>query len=607
MKLSPEHFLATQISNFDLISVARPIMEDIYQYIENTDTAMLLVNGAGYVLDLLGDRATITRLNQLGIEQSVLLSEDHIGTNAFGLALTEQMPVHVVGAEHYRPEFHSLAAVAAPIFDLSGRAIGVLGIFTSMKNFHPHCQGLVSAGARAIEGQRQSDSLLAEINSQLDQLNTILSLITDGIAVWNSDNILFHVNTSAVNILGRPAQSFVGKHIDQLFTIPTVLDHAIRQHEVINDIELAITIGERSIECIVSLFFVFNKKNEMQWGILTLRPEKNIRRLVQRQVGANAVLTLDDIPGDSTQIQRVRNFVHAAANADASILIRGEVGTGKNALASALHNASRRHDGPFVIFSCSSIPNELIVNELLGYDDNQSTALLGSRPSKFELAKMGTLFFQDVDTLPLEAQSVLLNALELGFVQRLGSQRPIEVDVRIIASTSARMETLLSQGTFRSDLYFRLGTFAITIPPLRERSRDIPLVVERILLRLSRQIDQPLSLGSGVLEMFKRYPWPGNVREIESVLGRAATQVGANGIIDFAHIPNAIRFVNQLPMGEQSIPNIQSLDEVQRETIIRTAQICRGNVTRMALALGISRTTLWRHLKQFNLQVDDYR
>ncbi|MCX6079989.1 MAG: sigma 54-interacting transcriptional regulator [Chloroflexi bacterium] len=606
-RLSPEHFLATQISNFDMISVARPIMEDIYQYIENSDTVLLLVNSAGYVLDLLGDREIIARLNKLGIDQSVLLSEDHIGTNAFGLALTEQMPIQVIGAQHYRPEFHGLAAVAAPFFDLSGRAIGVLGLFTSPKHYHQHSLGLISAAARAIEGQKQSDSFLAELNSQLNQLNTILSLITDGIAVWNAENTLIHVNPSAVHILGQPAQSFVGKHFDQLFALPTFLAEAFRRHEEVNDVEIAITLTNKTIDCIVSLFFVFNKKNEMQWGILTIKPEKNIRKLVQRQVGASAILTLDDIPGDSTQIQRVRNFVNSAANAEASIFIRGEVGTGKNALASAIHNASRRHDGPFVIFSCSSIPNELIINELLGYDNTNGPALQGSRPSKFELAKMGTIFFQDVDALPLEAQSVLLNALELGFVQRLGSQRAIDVDIRVIASTSARMETLLAQGSFRPDLYYRLSTFAITIPPLRERSRDIPMTVDRILRRLSRQLSHPLVLGEGVLDVLKRYPWPGNVREIESVLGRAATQASADGVIDFAHIPSALRFVHQVNPGEHIIPNIQTLSEVQRETIIRTAQICRGNVTRMALALGISRTTLWRHLKEFDLQVDDYR
>jgi transcriptional activator for dhaKLM operon len=249
----------------------------------------------------------------------------------------------------------------------------------------------------------------------------------------------------------------------------------------------------------------------------------------------------------------------------------------------------------------------LIINELLGYDESLGHGQLGSRPSKFELAQMGTLFFQDVDTLPLEAQSVLLNVLELGIIQRLGSQRPIEVNIRVIASTSARMENLLAQGSFRPALYYRLSTFAITIPPLRERNRDIPLVVERILRRLSRQMDYSLTLGPGVLDALKRYPWPGNVREIESVLGRAVTQVGQNGIIEFGHLPNTIRFVNHISPSDQALPDIQSLSEVERETIMRTAQLCRGNITRMAQALGIGRTTLWRNLKKLEIEIGDYR
>jgi transcriptional activator for dhaKLM operon len=223
------------------------------------------------------------------------------------------------------------------------------------------------------------------------------------------------------------------------------------------------------------------------------------------------------------------------------------------------------------------------------------------------LAKAGTIFFPDVDALPLEAQSVLLNVLELGFIQRIGSQRAIEVDVRVIASTSARMETLLTLGSFRPDLYYRLTTFAITIPPLRERSRDIPLVVDRILRRLSLQLGYPLSLGQGVLEVLKRYSWPGNVREIESVLGRAATQVKATGVIELTQLPSSLRYVQHVAIGGKPAATIQSLSEVERATIIKAAQLCRGNVTQMARALGISRATLWRHLKALDIDAEDYR
>lgn len=607
LRLSSEHFMATQIANFDLISIAQPIMEDAYQYVEHSNTVLILVNGAGCVLEMLGDREMLNKLQTLGMDRGALLAEERIGTSALGVVLIEQTPVQVIGAEHYFKELHDLAGAAAPIFDLTGRSLGALGLFTQIENFHPHSLGLVTAIARAVEGQRQSDNLLAEQNSQLAQLNAILSSITDGIAVWNADHRLIQVNTAAGKLLSHPIQSLMGSQVEQLFSAPAFLVQAIQNHEPLTGVEVGLTLDERIVNCIVNLYFIFNKNNQLQWGIMTLRPEKDVRKLVQNQVGAKATLTLDDIPGVSVQMQRVRNFVHSAADATASILIRGEAGTGKNALASAIHSAGRRHDGPFMIFSCSSIPNELVINELLGHEENVSSGRTGSRPSKFELAQAGTLFFQDVDALPLEAQAVLLNVLELGIVQRMESQRPIEVDVRVIASTSAKMEMLIGQSSFRADLYYRLSTFAITIPPLRERRSDIPMVVDRILKRLSRQLGYSVSLSEGVIEVLKRYPWPGNVREIEAVLGRLAMQVGTSGMIEIKHLPETLRYVNRLPADGQTMPAVQSLEDVERETILRTAQLCCGNVMQMSHALGVSRTTLWRRLKTLQINPEDYR
>jgi transcriptional activator for dhaKLM operon len=606
-RLSSEHFMATQIASFDLISIAQPIMEDAYQCVEHSDTVIILVNGAGCVLEMLGDPEMLNKLKTLGIDRGALLAEERIGTSAIGLALIEQTPVQVVGAEHYCKELHDLAEAAAPVFDLTGRSLGALGLFTTIENYHSHSLGLITAVTRAIEGQRQSDNLLAEQNSQLAQLSAILSSITDGIAVWNADHRLIQVNTAASKLLECPIQSLMGSQVERFFSAPSFLAQAIQQHETLSGVEVSLMLDDHTVNCIVNLYFVFNRKNELQWGIMTLRPEKDIRKLVQNQVGAKATLTLNDIPGNSVQMQRVRNFVRSAASATASILIRGEVGTGKNALANAIHNAGQRRDGPFLIFPCSSIPNELVISELLGYDENGGPAQTGSRPSKFELAQAGTLFFQDVDALPLEAQAVLLNMLELDIVQRMGSQRPIGVNVRVIACTSAKMEKMISQGSFRADLYYRLSTFAITIPPLRERRSDIPLVVDRVIKRLSRQLGYTLNLGEGVIELLKRYPWPGNVREIESVLGRVAIQVGVAGQIEIKHLPESLRYMNHLPADEQMLPSFQSLDEVEREAIVRTAQLCCGNVTQMSQALGMSRTTLWRRLKLLQITPQDYR
>jgi transcriptional regulator with PAS, ATPase and Fis domain len=287
--------------------------------------------------------------------------------------------------------------------------------------------------------------------------------------------------------------------------------------------------------------------------------------------------------------------------------VRGESGTGKNLLANAIHNESFRREGPFFIFPCSSIPNELVITELLGYDAGFSNKRPGGRPSKFELAQGGTLYFQDVDALPLEAQSVLLNVLDLGMIQRLGSDHPIPVDVRIIASSSADMERLIAQGNFRADLFYRLSTFEITIPPLRERLQDIPLLADRILIRLARQHSRPLSLAPDVIQLFKKYDWPGNVRELEAVLGRAVLQAGVSEVVGPMHIPESIRYPRSDEPDRPYSYSPAPLFAVERQVILEAAQYCNGNVSEMARMLGIGRTTLWRKLKQFNISAKDFK
>jgi transcriptional regulator of acetoin/glycerol metabolism len=608
--MSSDYVLASQTASFDLIAVARPVMEDVYQCVKNSGTVLVLTNNVGCVLDLLGDEEVLSIMKGWNAGVGSILSEELIGTSSFGLAITERMPVQVAGHEHFMRQFHIATGTAAPIFDMTGHLLGVLGQVMPINRYHIHSLGLVVGAARAIESQHQADVLMAEQTSQLAQLNAIISAISDGIMVWSAAYKLVHANNTAGEMLGIPAQSMMGHQIDTLFTPPGFLLKAVLRRKPLTDVEGVITIGERTVNCLISLNFVYQNKDQdqLQWIIVTLRSEKKVRMLVHRQVGSNATLTIDDIPGEAPQMQRVRSFVRSAAGAQASILIRGEVGTGKNVLASAVHNASPRKKNPFVVFACSSIPNELVVSELLGNDDSGDQKGITGRPSKFELAQGGTLFFQDVDILPLEAQIVLLNALELGVIQRMGSRRAIEVDARVVASTSVNMENLISQGTFRPDLYYRLSTFMITLPPLRERARDIPLVVDRILTRLSSQIGYSLTIDDEVIDVFKKFSWPGNIREVEAVLGRAAMQVAATGgRIEIAHIPGYVRNAHLVEPGVNLNSSVNSLDDMERETILRVAHSCRGNVTRMAEVLGIGRTTLWRKLKTFSIDPVEYR
>jgi PAS domain S-box-containing protein len=605
-RLSPDHLLASQVACFDLISVARPIMEDIFDYIECSGTAIALVNRAGFVLDILGDSDIIAHLEQLTISTGCMLSEFQMGTNAFALSLIDRVPVCVVGSEHYLNRYHELAETAAPIFAANGRPLGALGVINLHYGCHPHTLGVVVAAARAIEGIRWADQLLAEQNQRLAQLNTILEANSEGILVWDADRVLMHINPAAAEILGLPADTMLGRHIGEFIEYPEFLQQAVIKRQPLTDVEVNIKVGERSITCLLSLRYIFNK-NELLWIVCTARQEKDLRKLVQHQMGTYTSLTMADLPGDSTKMKRLRRFVKLAAPAKANILISSERGTGQNTLAGVIHNESPRRNGPFLIFACSSVPSEYLVSELLGVDEGLANNKPGGRPSKFELANKGTIFFQEVDALSLEAQGILLNVIDLGIVQRLGSQRPIPVDVRVIASTYANMQELIAKGSFRSDLFYRLSTFEINPPPLRERLDDLPLLAEKIVSRLSKQLNRHLVVQSATIEALRSYSWPGNLRELETVLGRAAVQAGFSGIIGPSHLPNYVR--NPMPkvIDDNNFQAVKPLDDLEHEAILQTAIACNGNVSEMARLLGIGRTTLWRKLKSYNILPDDYR
>ena len=604
--LNPDYLLSAQVASFELISLARPVMEDIYQYVERMGIAVALVNSAGCILDIFGDADILKYLVNFGITTGVLMSETPVGTNAFAISLTERVPGQVIGAEHYLQQFQGLGDAAAPVFDLLGHPLGSFGLFSFADRYQPHILGLAVAGARAIEGQLKADQLLAEQNKQLAGLNTVLNSISEGILVWNADRVLMHVNDAAARIMDIPVRAIVGRKVDDLLSYPAFIQEAVEERQPLTDVEASIQIGDQSYDCVLSLRFV-KQRSEVQWVIVSFRLGKDVTRLVQRQFGAQATFQFADLVGESRSMRKAHRLANSAAAAKASILIRGENGTGKTMLASAIHNESPRRDEPFLIFACSSVPTESLLPELLGYEEGFSSRRPGGRLSKFELAQGGTLYLQDVDSLSLEAQAILLNILELRVMHRLGSDRPIPLDVRFIASTSADLEKLIAEGSFRSDLYYRISPFEIELPPLRERKGDISLLVDRVLNRLSRQLHYHLMLGPDVMDMLQKYSWPGNLRELDAVLSRAAAQAGISESIMMEHLPQFILQSGRMVSAPDGPVEVQSLEEMEGDVILRTASLCNGNVSEMARLLRVGRTTVWRKLKEFDIPIEQFR
>ena len=591
-------------SQQELITVAIPFMEDMHQYIEGSGSAILLADGTGCILFLCGDPVAQERVVARNLGVGTYWSELYLGTNALGVTLVAAMPVQVVGAEHYYQTFHKFTSTAAPVHDVNGRIIGVIGVVNGLEEATSHTLSLVMAVARAISNQLQAALYLDEANRRLTELNTIMESITEGVLTWNSSGKINHVNSQAGQLLNLVPASVLGLPLTEVLSLPEVLQTALADNRDLEDTEvtLAIKISGEHLQTIVTLRVVWEYGRPVGY-MMMLRPLEQVRRLVHQQVGSQATLKLEDIFAESAAMRPVTRQARIAARGNAPVLLRGEGGVGKNHLARAIHNDSVRAQKPFISINCHAIPRELIVSEFMGYEKESGR---DGRPSKFELAHDGTLLLDQVESLSLEMQSALLQVIETGHVMRLGSTRPIPVDVRVVAATTADLETSVAEGHFLSHLYYRFSVFHITIPPLRDRTEDILLLAKRLLARSARRHGQNLVLDDEAMTILRRYPWPGNVRELEMVLERAAYQ-SSDYVIRLMDLPESVRN-GRVVVGHGPEPQpVLSAAEAEREAIIRAGWACKGRVSEMARELEIGRTTLWRKMKLHQIDPTRFR
>jgi len=599
-RLSQASLRPVRRAHIALTNVAAPLMEDIHQDIEGSDCAIILATSAGCVLDFLGDPAAVQRLQESGMGEGSYWSEEHVGTNAVGLVRIMALPSQVVGAEHYLRIYHPYATTAAPIYDVRGRMDGILAIVGPAHTATSHTLGLVMTAARAISNQLHTDWYVEEANRHLSAVKTTLGAISEGVIAWDAAGVVNHTNELAGQILGVKPSVILGRHIEEIAALPRPLVEASIAGRELRDVEVDFSGEGRNVSCLVNLRLVVEGQTPVA-TIAMLRPMEQVRRLVHAQMGTRATLSLDDIAGQSRAMRAMLRQARVAARGQAPVLIRGEGGAGKNYIARAVHYESSRADGPFIAVNCRAIPHELMISEFLGSDEGSHT-----RPSKFELANGGTLLLDQVENLSLEMQAALLQVIETGHVLRIGSVRPIPVDVRIIASTTANLEEAVAEGSFSSHLYYRFGVFTLVVPPLRERPDDIPLLAERFLARITENTERASWISDEAMAALCRYPWPGNVRELESTLERALNQ-SHDGTIRVEDLPATVR-VGRVVTGASPHPEpVLSLEESEREAILRAGWACQGRVTEMAEQLRIGRTTLWRKMKHYGLSPETFK
>ncbi len=288
---------------------------------------------------------------------------------------------------------------------------------------------------------------------------------------------------------------------------------------------------------------------------------------------------LDQFIGQSASLQQALDQIHTVANTDVTALILGETGAGKGLAARAIHGLSARRDRPFVQVNCGAIPDGLIESELFGHEKGAFTGAVQRRIGRFELADGGTLFLDEIGDLPLASQQVLLHVLQDGTLQRVGGQRQIQVDVRVVAATNRNLREAMLNHSFREDLFFRLSAFTVHLPPLRQRREDIPFLVHHFVEKFARHLHRPIPrIDAAVLDYLQQYTWPGNVRELEHIAQRAIL-VCRDDRIQLHDIPGLEADQSTIaPTPDPIVPALLPLDEAERQLINKALQACNGIV-----------------------------
>jgi len=340
---------------------------------------------------------------------------------------------------------------------------------------------------------------------------------------------------------------------------------------------------------------------------LELRQCRTENRFLKAQVPATAVF--ESLVGASAVMQAVYELIRQVAPAKTAVLITGETGTGKELVARAVHNLSPRRDKLFVPLNCAAIPQDLLESELFGHVRGAFTGAQTERTGKFEVADGGTLFLDEIGDMAYPLQAKLLRVLQEGIIERIGSNKPIQVDVRVVSSTNRDLSAAIRDGTFREDLYYRLNVFHIHLPPLRERQEDIPQLAQFFLTAFGREMAKgDLALAASTSEVLVGYRWPGNVRELRNLMERAAvlcsgTQIDANMLRLLLPATAAPRAVEDASAGRGG-DNLQlesAVEEVERKLILRALGVANDNKAEAARLLGVSERTLWYKLKRYAL------
>jgi sigma-54 dependent transcriptional regulator, acetoin dehydrogenase operon transcriptional activator AcoR len=465
--------------------------------------------------------------------------------------------------------------------------------------------------AKQLSYQLVTQPNLQSLFLQSKYQKQITNTIDEGYLTVDKNGMITFINQTGTTILGIGENEITGQLLAGALPNfnPSPLETLYTKENWVNR-EVFFDLPKGRIHLIFSVTPLFEKG--LPVGIvITFREMKIIMKKLESLVSIKPIFHFEDLIYKSRAMKELVKTAKVAAKTESNILIEGESGTGKELIAQAIHNHSQRKGKPFIVIDCSSIPRDLVESELFGYVDGAFTgARKGGRLGKFEVANGGTVFLDEIGEMPLEIQVKLLRVLQTRTITRVGGHEPIPCNVRIIAATNRNLEAEVENENFRLDLYYRLNVLQLTVPPLKGREGDIPLLTKTLVeVAANRTNRYSPTISLETMNILERYSWPGNIRELENVIERAI--LIAHEVIEPEHLPQYILYPAQIREDKMSVShfstnppdkNVKSVREMERELIITTLQKVNGNKSLAARKLGISRSNLYEKIEKYKIE-----
>lgn len=584
-----------------LLGVANGLSQDFSSFAANSNQLFFIADGVGCLIHLFGNKQLKLKFEDKFIIPGTYPDEDSIIAKAIGSAVIGNEKVRVDGKSLLNHGDEDWSVLCAPIQDVKSESIGAIGCFLPKKMVSEHSMQLINVAASLLNQTIACKERELDYLSTKDYHNAVFNQHPFANLTVDNNGIIVNISRQAATYFGVIENEIIGTEIANILPVWGEIWQKVKEGNRVENVNVDLVNIPGVSDYLLSVAPVVLPDATVSGAILAFRDLKKVNNVINRFTGNWASYTFDDLIGVSLPFKKAVDLAKKIAVETSPVLITGEVGIGKEVFAQAIHNASIRAENGFVKISLQAMPLNEMECELFGFEEGVFPGVKrAAQPGKFELAHGGTLYIDEVGNLPLELQEKLLSAIRKGVITRVGGMKPIKVDVRILAASSKDLRSQIQEGKFKLDLFYILTENPLHVPPLRERRHDVPLFIKYYMQIKAKELskDEP-TLPKKIVRILARYEWPQNVRELAKFIEYVVRVDGNIG----NDVKNEREFKKKYLFSQQreAVNSIKSIEDIEKEAIVDALSIMKGNMSKAARKLGVSRNTLYLKCKRYGI------